>query len=95
MMRLLKDHDGTTVGISLTMLLLVSLFSLSSRAGSPAIRARFEALPGIDSVRDLVSPEYPEKYVMRIRQEVDPQHHDAGTFEQRIVVCHVGWDRRR
>lgn len=93
MMRILKERDRTLVGASLTMLLLVSLFSLSSRAGSPGVRARFEALPGVDSVRDLVSPEYPEKYVMRIRQEVDPQHHNAGTFEQRIVVCHVGWDR--
>lgn len=93
MRRLLNDHGLASVGAGLTVLLLFSHLSLPSRAGSPAVRARFEALPGVDSVRELVSPEYPEKYVMRIRQEVDPLHHDAGTFEQRIVVCHVGWNR--
>lgn len=75
------------------MLLLACLLSLASRAGTASVRARFETLPGIDSVCDLVSAEYPEKYVMRIRQEVDPLGHHAGSFEQRIVVCHVGWDR--
>lgn len=96
MKRLLKgigSRHAAPVGPRITILLFACLLALSSRAGSSAVRTRFESLPGIDSVRELVSAEYPEKYVMRIRQEVDPLGHQAGTFEQRVVVCHVGWDR--
>ena len=46
-----------------------------------------KSLDGISDVRTLESPVFKEKYVMKIRQNVDGDNADKGTFEQRIFVC--------
>lgn len=46
-----------------------------------------KSLDGISDVRSLESPVFKEKYVMKIRQNVDGDNADKGTFEQRIFVC--------
>jgi hypothetical protein len=46
-----------------------------------------KALDGISDVQTLESPVFKEKYVMKIRQNVDGDNADKGTFGQRIFVC--------
>lgn len=46
-----------------------------------------KSLDGISDVQMLESPVFKEKYVMKIRQNVDGDNADKGTFEQRIFVC--------
>src|SRR5262249_45582542 len=41
----------------------------------------------------LESDHFTEKYLVRITQQLDPHNPAAGTFTQRVVVSHVGFDR--
>ena len=73
-------------------LLCLLLLSLTATA-SEDISARLQALPGISDVQPLESEAYQQKYVMYIDQQTDPRHPEAGTFRQRVILCHVGLDR--
>lgn len=84
--------------ISLFFLFLFTLFlsgTLSAgNANDPlSLREKLKALPGITRVDSLKSDHYTEKYVVRLNQLLDPKHPSAGTFDQRVIVCHVGYDR--
>ena len=50
-------------------------------------------MPAISGVEQLESDLYKEKYVMYISQDIDPKNPDTGTFKQRLILCHVGFDR--
>lgn len=75
------------------LLLLALLMPLLAQAADKELLARLQALPGVSDVQELKSTAYDDKYVLNITQEVDPIHHQAGSFKQRVVVCHVGYDR--
>lgn len=84
--------------ISLFSLFLFTLFlsgTLSAgNANDPvALQEKLKALPGITRVEPLKSDHYTEKYVVRLNQLLDPENPSAGTFDQRVIVCHVGYDR--
>ena len=51
------------------------------------------ALPGVSQVEPLKSSHFAEKYVFYIQQQLDPKNPSAGSFEQRVVLCHRGYDR--
>lgn len=51
------------------------------------------ALPGVSDVKKLETTRFPEKYVLKIRQNLDTDNAEAGTFNQRIIVGYVGEDR--
>lgn len=74
-------------------LLLLLLLPAQSWAGDPEVLARLKALPGVSDVKELESDNYDNKYLLNVEQEVDPINHQAGKFKQRVVVCHVGYDR--
>ena len=57
------------------------------------IKAQLMALPGISKVEELKSSKYDHKYLMNIRQWIDPNDTTVGAFQQRVIVCHVGFDR--
>lgn len=73
-------------------LLCLLLLSLTATA-TEDISARLQTLPGISDVQPLESEAYQQKYVMYIDQQTDPRHPEAGTFRQRVILCHVGLDR--
>lgn len=50
-------------------------------------------LPGLTRLDTLASGEFTEKYVCFFRQPLDHRHPEKGTFNQRVVVCHAGFDR--
>lgn len=75
------------------LLLLSFLCTLAAFAAPGELKEKLAALKGITSVEQLESDVYPEKYLVRITQLVDPKNPEAGTFTQRVVVGHVGFDR--
>ena len=74
-------------------LLLFLLLPLQSIAFDKAVMDRLAALPGISKVEPLESEAYQDKYVMFIKQQVAHDDASVGTFDQRLIVCHVGFDR--
>lgn len=75
------------------LILLSFLFTLSVMAAPGALKEKLATLKGISDIEQLESDCYPEKYVVRITQQVDPKNPAAGTFTQRVVVGHIGFDR--
>lgn len=75
------------------LILLSFLFALSVMAAPGELKEKLATLKGISNIEQLESEHYPEKYVVRITQQVDPKNPAAGTFTQRVVVGHIGFDR--
>jgi len=50
-------------------------------------------LDGVSGIEKLKSDVYADKYLVRINQLIDPKHPEVGTFTQRVIVAHVGYDR--
>lgn len=78
-------------GVRLLPLLLALLLPL--QMWGEDIKAQLMALPGISKVEELKSSKYDHKYLMDIRQWIDPNDTTVGAFQQRVIVCHVGFDR--
>ena len=74
-------------------LLLFFLSVMTLMAAHGDLQEKLAALKGISGIEKLQSDYYPEKYVVRITQQVDPKDPAAGTFTQRVIVGHVGYDR--
>ena len=74
------------------LLLLWLLASLSAHAQDELL-PRLQTLQGVSDVKALESNTYKEKYVMMVTQDVVPGEPQKGQFRQRVVVCHVGFDR--
>ena len=50
-------------------------------------------LPVLTDITPLDKGEFNEKYELFVTQPVDHRQSEAGTFKQRVFVCHVGFDR--
>ncbi len=57
------------------------------------LQKRLQSLPGVSDLKPLQSDAYPEKYVFFINQLLDPHRPEAGSFKQRVILSHVGFDR--
>ncbi|MDR1357217.1 MAG: aminopeptidase [Tannerellaceae bacterium] len=72
--------------------LILALFTvLPGYAGE--LGDRLAMLRDISRVEELESERYAEKYVALITQPLDHNNPEAGSFEQRVIICHVGEDR--
>jgi len=74
------------------ILLLLSMICLSASA-QESLLPRLQALQGVSDIEALKSEVYKEKYVLKVSQQVVPGDPQKGTFQQRVIVCHVGFDR--
>lgn len=74
-------------------LLIALLLPLQLMAVDPVVEQRLKSLPGISDVQPLESDVCNNKFVMYITQQVDPHNPAAGTFRQRVILSHVGFDR--
>ena len=72
--------------VSFIYLILVALF-IAAQQDTTAFMRQLLTLDGISNVEILTSRTFKEKYVMKIRQNVDGDNADKGTFGQRIFVC--------
>ncbi len=89
MIRIGKKMKSALVLMVLMVALPLQLFAAElGEAGK-----RLAALPGVSDVEPLKSTHFGEKYVFFIQQQLDPKNPAAGNFEQRVVLCHRGYDR--
>ena len=75
----------------LVLLFILPLQVLATELGEAG--KRLAALPGVSKVEALNSKYFPEKYVFFISQQLDAKDASKGNFEQRVVLCHRGFDR--
>lgn len=75
-------------------LLFLSFFCVLLAMAAPGeLKEKLQSLQGVSDIETLKTELYPEKYLVRVTQEVDPIGKQAGTFKQRVVLCHIGFDR--
>ena len=67
--------------------LLLATILVVAQQDTTAFMRQLIALNGISDVQILQSRSFKEKYVMKIRQNVDGDNSEKGTFGQRIFVC--------
>ena len=77
--------------INLLLLFCFSMLFVSAQASE--LKDKLEKLKGISQIQELKTDIYPEKYVMKLKQWIDPKDTTIGSFTQRIILCHVGFDR--
>lgn len=73
-----------------TFLLFVLPARLSAQTG---LLEKVESIVWIDSVKPLETTEFVEKYAIYFSQPLDHRHPKKGSFHQRVIVAHVGFDR--
>ncbi len=83
----------TTIRSTLLLTLLLLLATVPALKAQTALQERLAAIPQITATDSLESNEFPEKYLVYFTQPVDHRNPEAGTFSQRVVVSHIGFDR--
>lgn len=78
---------------TLSTLILLFLLVVTTSAAPGELKEKLETLKGISQIETLESDIFSEKYVVRITQQLDPKNPAAGTFTQRVVISHTGFDR--
>lgn len=75
-------------------LLLFTLLSASvSSFAQTVLEQKISAISAIKEIRPLETSEFSEKYVTYFTQPLDHRHPEKGSFRQRVIVSHVGFDR--
>lgn len=77
----------------LSSFLLWAVVSVFAQTVASEFMKKLSALQGVSKVEKLESSAFPEKYLINIRQNVDGETADKGTFDQRVIVGYVGEDR--
>lgn len=57
------------------------------------VARQLRALPKVSEVKRIATSQYAEKYVLKMEHPLDYAHPEKGTFQQRVFVGHVGYDR--
>ena len=70
------------------------MLTVAFAGNAQELQKKLEGLKGISGIEKLESDHYAEKYLVRITQPVDHKNPAAGTFTQRVIVAHVGFDAR-
>ncbi len=80
--------------IRYAVLLLFALLSASASSfAQTVLKQKISAISAIKEIRPLETSEFSEKYVTYFTQPLDHRHPKKGTFHQRVIVSHVGFDR--
>ena len=75
-------------------LLLFALLSASvSSFAQTVLEQKISAISAIKEIRPLETSEFSEKYVTYFTQPLDHRHPEKGSFRQRVIVSHAGFDR--
>lgn len=75
------------------LLLFVLLSASTSSFAQTALEQKISTISAIKEVRPLETSEFSEKYVTYFTQPLDHRHPEKGSFRQRVIVAHVGFDR--
>ena len=77
-----------------TLWLLLALYFLpSTLAAQTALQEKLKAISLITEIKPLESKEFAEKYVTYFTQPLDHDRPELGSFRQRVVISHIGFDR--
>ncbi len=77
---------------SVHMLLFFLIVPVLFLSAQEELSQKLTDLPAIVSVEALESNHFPEKYVVRVEQPLDHQAPEKGSFNQRVVISHRGFD---
>ena len=75
------------------LLLFVLLSASASSFAQTVLEQKISAISAIKEIRPLETSEFSEKYVTYFIQPLDHRHPEKGSFRQRVIVSHVGFDR--
>lgn len=75
------------------LLLFVLLSASASSFAQTVLEQKISAISAIKEIRPLETSEFSEKYVIYFTQPLDHRHPEKGSFRQRVIVSHVGFDR--
>lgn len=75
------------------LLLFVLLSASTSSFAQTALEQKINEISAIKEIRPLETSEFSEKYVTYFTQPLDHRHPEKGSFRQRVIVSHVGFDR--
>lgn len=76
--------------LSLFILLLSITLPLSARSD---LLTKLNTITLIIRTQSLETSLFAEKYLLRFKQPLDHSHPEKGSFSQRVIVAHVGYDR--
>ncbi|MDR1199532.1 MAG: aminopeptidase [Prevotellaceae bacterium] len=74
-------------------ILFICLLAVNNIFAQSDIQKKLSEIPEITKMEKLESSEFDEKYLTYFTQKIDPKNDSVGTFEQRVVVFHAGFDR--
>ena len=77
---------------SLWLLLALCILPLTI-AAQTALQDKLRAISNITEIKPLESKEFSEKYVTYFTQPLDHDRPELGSFRQRVIVSHIGFDR--
>ena len=75
------------------LLLFVLLSASASSLAQTVLEQKISAISAIKEIRPLETSEFSEKYVTYFTQPLEHRHPEKGSFHQRVIVSHVGFDR--
>lgn len=75
------------------LLLFVLLSASTSSFAQTVLEQKISAISAIKEIRPLETSEFSEKYVTCFTQPLDHRHPEKGSFRQRVIVSHAGFDR--
>lgn len=73
--------------------LIWALLIASIAASATELKDKMLSIKAISSVTELQSNDFKEKYIVKFNHPVDYKDPSAGRFDQRVFVCHRGFDR--
>lgn len=73
------------------LLLFLSTFHVVAFSGE--LKQKLQTIEAISAIEQLNSEHYSEKYVVKVKQLLNPKDTSAGTFTQRIIINHIGFNR--
>lgn len=62
-------------------------------AAQSTLQQKLQGVAAITEIKPLQSTEFTEKYLTRFTQPLDHKHPEKGSFSQRVIISHVGFDR--
>ena len=75
------------------LLLFVLLSASTSSFAQTVLEQKISGISAIKEIRPLETSEFSEKYVTYFTQPLDHRHPEKGSFRQRVIVSHAGFDR--
>ena len=90
--QMLMKHIRIPLFVWFSIVLLIAVAPISLSAQESFIQ-KIEKNNSVSGIKSLDTSRFPEKYVMYLTQPLDHRHPEKGSFRQRVIVGHVGYDR--